>query len=120
MTLGIKSSEADSLLDTLLGSGPGITVHTGDPGAAGTSNASVGDNTKKTITMGSSSGGTKAMTGTGGPWTNGGTSETLSHVAAWITTAFKLSAILSASQAWVSTNTFTLTTFSVSLSPIAA
>jgi hypothetical protein len=120
MTVGIRSAEADSLLDTLLGSTPGITLHTGDPGAAGTSNASAGDNTKKTIAMGSSASGTKAMTGTGGPWTNGGSSETLTHIAAWITTVFKISAALTASQAWANTNTFTLTTFSVSVTPIAA
>src|ERR1044072_790260 len=115
MTVGIKSAEADSLLDTLLGSTPGITLHTGDPGSAGTANASAGDNTKKTISMSSSSAGTKAMSGTGGPWTNGGSSETLSHIAAWITTTFKISAALSASQAWASAHTFTLTSFSVSL-----
>lgn len=120
MTVGIKSSEADSILDTLLGSTPAFTIHVGDPGAAGTSNPSAGDSSKKTGAAGSSSAGTKAMTGTTGPWTNGGTSETISHVAAWITTAFKISSALTASRAWVSGDTFTLTSFSVSITPIAA
>lgn len=120
MTVGIRSAEADSLLDTLLGSTPAFTLHTGDPGAAGTSNASVGDNTKKTGAASASSGGTKSTSASTGPWTNGGTSETISHVAAWITTVFKISAALTASRAWVSADTFTLTSFSVSISPIAA
>lgn len=120
MTTGIAASEANSALDTLLGSGPGITLHTGDPGAAGTASASAGDSSKKTITMGSASAGSKAMTGSGGPWTNGGASETLSHVAAWITTVFKVSGALSSTQAWDSGNTFTLTTFTVSITPVAA
>lgn len=120
MTTGIRSAEADSLLDTLLGSTPAFTIHTGDPGAAGTSNASAGDNTKKTGAAGSSSAGTKAMTGTTGPWTNGGTSETISHIAAWITTVFKVSAALAASRAWATGDTITLTSFSVTLGPVAA
>lgn len=120
MTVGIRSAEADSLLDTLLGSTPGFTLHTGDPGAAGTSNASAGDSSKKTGAASASSGGTKSTSASTGPWTNGGTSETISHVAAWITTVFKISAALTASRAWVSGDTFTLTSFSVSLSPIAA
>lgn len=120
MTTGIKASEANSLLDTLLGSTPAVTLHIGDPGASGTANPSAGDATKITIAAGSASAGSKSMTGTGGPWTNGGASETLSHIAVWITTAFKVSGALSASQAWASGNTFTLTTLTVSITPVAA
>lgn len=120
MTTGIRGAEANSLLDTLLGSTPAFTIHVGDPGAAGTGNPSVGDATKITGAASSASAGSKALSSNAGPWTNGGTSETLSHVASWITTVFKVSAALSASQAWASGNTFTLTTFTVSISPIAA
>lgn len=120
MTVGISATAANSALDTLLGATPAVTLHTGDPGAAGTANASAGDATKITIAAASASAGSKAMTGSGGPWTNGGTSETLSHISLWITTVFKLSSALSASQPWVSGNTFTLTSLTVALSPIAA
>ena len=120
MTVGIRSADADSLLDTLLGSTPAFTLHTADPGAAGTSNASVGDSTKKTGAASASSGGTKSISSAVTGWTNGGTSETISHVSCWITTTFKVSSALTASRAWVSGDTFSLSTFSVSLSPIAA
>lgn len=120
MTTGIRTAEANSLLDTLLGSTPAFQIHVGDPGAAGTSNLSAGDATKITGAMASASAGSKALSANAGPWTNGGTSETLSHVSAWITTVFKISAALTASQAWVASNTFTLTTFTVSVTPLAA
>jgi hypothetical protein len=123
MTVGVRAAEANSILDTLLGATPAFTIHVGDPGAAGTSNPSGADATKITGAMSSASAGSKALSANVGPWTNGTTaavSETLSHVAAWITTVFKISAALTSSQAWVSTNTFTLTTFTVSVTPIAA
>ena len=73
--------------------------------------------------MAAASGGSKAMTGSAGPWTNGGTSETLTHISLWTASTagtFNGSAALSASQAWVSTNTFTLTSLSIAITPIAA
>jgi len=120
MTAGISATAANSALDTLLGSTPAFTLHTGDPGSAGTANASAGDATKITGAMSSASAGSKALSANAGPWTNASTTETLTHVSAWITTVFKLSAALTASQAWVDTNTFTLTTFTVSITPVAA
>jgi hypothetical protein len=63
------------------------------------------------------------MTGTQPVWTNGGTTETISHISVWdaITTGnFIYSAALTTPQAWVSTNTLTLTSLAVSLTPIAA
>lgn len=102
-----------------------IKLHTnvGDPGASGTANAAAGDTTRKTVTWGSVSGGSLAMTAMSGSWTNGGTSETLGYISAWDSTTagnFIFSAALTASQAWASGNTFSLTSLSFALTPIAA
>jgi hypothetical protein len=120
MTVGISATAANSALDTLLGSTPAFTLHIADPGAAGTTSPSAGDATKITGAMSAAAAGSKALSSNAGPWTNGGATETLSHVAAWITTVFKISAALTASRAWIATDTFTLTGFTVSITPIAA
>jgi hypothetical protein len=73
--------------------------------------------------MGTASGGSIAMTGTAGPWTNGGTSETISDISGWTASTagtFQASGALTASQPWVSTNTFTLTSLTIAITPIAA
>ena len=52
-----------------------------------------------------------------------GTSETLTHISLWTASTagtFNGSAALTAPQAWVSTNTFTLTSLSIAITPIAA
>lgn len=100
-----------------------IKLHTGDPGAAGANNAAVGSATRVVNTYAAASAGSKAMNGTLPVWTNGGTSETISHISGWDAVSagnFLWSAALTAGQAWVSTNTFTLTSLSISFTPIAA
>jgi hypothetical protein len=100
-----------------------IQLHVADPGVAGTTSPSVGDATRKSITYAAASAGSKAMNGTLPVWTNGGTTETISHISSWdaVTAGnFLFSAALTASQAWVSGNTFTLNTLTISFSPIAA
>lgn len=124
MTLGFASSVVNGWLDgTFSTTNAWVKLFTGDPGASGASNAAAGDTTRKQATMAAASGGSKAMTGTAGPWTNGGTSETISHIGLFsLVTAgvFQASGALSASQAWVSTNTFTLTSLTIAITPIAA
>jgi hypothetical protein len=64
-----------------------------------------------------------ALTGTQPVWTNGGTSETISHISVWDASSagnFDYSVALTTPQAWVSTNTFTLTGLTISIAPIAA
>lgn len=103
--------------------GTWVALHVGDPGASGTANPSVGDATRKTVSQGAASSGSMSISGTSGPWTNGGTSETLSHVSVWDASSsgnFLYSAALSSSQAWASTNTFTLNALTVSIAPLAA
>jgi hypothetical protein len=121
---------ANGWLDTLRGGSnftafatPFVKLHTGDPGSAGTANAAAGSTTRVAVTQSAASGGSITISGTNPVWTNGGTSETLTHVSIWSASTsgtFMYSVALTASQAWVSTNTFTLTSLTVSLSPLAA
>lgn len=132
MTVGVSTvNTANAWLDCIRASGSTRTVvagtfvklHTGDPGAAGAGNAAVGSTTRVAVTQAAASGGAIAQNGTSPVWTNGGTSETLTHISVWDASSagnFLYSVALTASQAWVSTNTFTLTSLGVSISPLAA
>jgi len=128
MTVGLAAAHANGILSVYRGTAltavttPFIQLHTGDPGAAGTTSVSAGSTTRNAITWNAPSGGSMTLN-TLAAWTNGGTSETISHCSLWdASTAgnFKQSFALTASQAWVSTNTLTLTTFTLSYTPIAA
>lgn len=124
MTVGLAASVVNGWLDgTFATATCWVKLHTADPGASGATGAAVGDATRKQATMAAASGGSKAASASVGPWTNGGTSETLSHISLWSASSagtFNGSGALSASQAWASTNTFTLTALSVAITPIAA
>lgn len=132
MTVGVSTANvANKWLDVIRTGGSSFTaittayvsLHTSDPGASGATGLSAGDGTRKSVSHGAVSGGSMSISGTAGPWTNGGTSETITHVAVWdASTAgnFLYSAALSAGQAWASGNTFTLNGLTVSVSPLAA
>jgi hypothetical protein len=124
MTLGLAASVVNGWLDgSFSTTNAWVKLHTADPGAAGATAAAAGDTTRKQATMASASAGAKAMTGTAGPWTNVSTTETITHISLWTLVSagtFQGSAVLSASQAWVNTNTFTLTSLSIAITPIAA
>lgn len=124
MTVGLASAIVNNWLDTdFATAGAFIKLHTADPGASGATAAAAGDTTRKQATMAAASAGSKAMTSMAGSWSNGGTSETLSHISIWSASSagtFKGSCALSASQAWASGNTFSLNSFSVAITPIAA
>jgi hypothetical protein len=129
MTAGLSAvNTANAILNIYRGttftgvSTPFIQLHTGDPGASGTSNVSVGSTTRNAIVWSAASAGSMALSSLSA-WTNGGTSETITHVSLWSASSagtFYASYALSASQAWVSTNTLTISTFTLSLSPLAA
>jgi hypothetical protein len=73
--------------------------------------------------MASPSGGSISMTGTAGPWTNVSTTETISDIGIWTASTagtFNASGALTANQPWVNTNTFTLTSLTIAITPIAA
>ena len=100
-----------------------VKLHTGDPGANGTSNAAAGDTTRKAMTQSAASGGAIALSGTAPVWTNGGTSETITDISVWDAPTggtFLYSIQLTSSKAWVSGDTLTLNTCGVSVSPLAA
>lgn len=124
MTVGFAAAIVNGWLDgTFATATCYVKLHTGDPGAAGATAAAAGDTTRKQATMAAASGGSKAASASVGPWTNGGTSETLSHISLWTASSsgtFNASAALSSSQAWASGNTFTLTALVISITPIAA
>lgn len=124
MTVGLASGIVNNWLDTdFATAGCYVKLHTADPGSAGTTAAAAGDTTRKQATMAAASGGSKAMTSMASSWSNGGTSETLSHISLWSASSagtFKGSAALTSSQAWASGNTFSLTSLSIAVTPIAA
>jgi hypothetical protein len=124
MTVGLAAAAVNSFLDTTFATASCfIKLHTADPGAAGATAAAAGSTTRVQATMAAASAGSKAMTSMASTWTNGGTSETLSHISLWSASTagtFNGSAALTASQAWASTNTFTLTSLSIAITPIAA
>jgi hypothetical protein len=124
MTVGFASAIVNGWLDGTFATATNyVKLHTADPGSAGATAAAAGDTTRKQATMASASAGSKAMTGTTGPWTNGGTTETISHLSLWTASSsgtFNASATLTTPQPWVSTNTFTLTGLTISVTPIAA
>ena len=130
MTLGLSAANlANKWLDMLAGTAftaPAntfIKLHTADPGSAGTTAAAAGDATRKQVTWGAAAAGSKAMSSMSGSWTNGGTSETLSHISGWDNVSagvFLFSAALSSTQAWNTSNVYALTTLTVALTPIAA
>src|SRR5690242_7266313 len=123
MTVGLSAANtANAWLNVLRGNSAGTTftapavqaakLHTGDPGSAGTANAAAGDTTRKALAFAAASAGSMSLASSPSAWTNGGTSETISHISVWDATSagnFQYSAALTASQAWASTNTFTLT-----------
>lgn len=124
MTVGFAAAAVNGWLDgTFATASCFAKLHTADPGAAGATAAAAGDTTRKQATMAAASGGSKAASASVGPWTNGGTSETLTHISLWSASSagtFNGSAALSASKAWASGDTFTLTALTISITPIAA
>lgn len=132
MTIGVSTvNVANAWLDCIRASGVTRTVvagtyvklHTADPGSAGATAAAAGSTTRVAVTQSAASGGAIAQSGTAPVWTNGGTSETLTHISVWdaLTAGnFLYSVALTSSQAWASGNTFTLTTLGVSIAPLAA
>lgn len=83
MAVGFISSVADTELDSLVGTYDYIQLHTGDPGAAGTSNVA-GNDTRKQVTFGSASGGTVSNSAAI-LWSDGevDTQETYTHFSLW-------------------------------------
>lgn len=124
MTTGLTAAIVNNWLDTDFATAAMfIKLHTGDPGAVGTTAAAVGSTVRVQATMAAAASGSKAMTSMASVWTNGGTTETLSHISIWTLAAagtFKGSGALSVAQSWASGNTFSLTTLTIAIAPITA
>lgn len=128
MAVGLSATNlANKLLDTVRNTsfavaGTFVKVHTGDPGT-GAANASAGSTARPQVTFAAASNGAIALTGTQPVWTNGGTSETVTHISVWDSaTAGNLlwTAQLASSKAWSAGDTLTLTSCGLSLSPLAS
>lgn len=131
MAVGLHAVNlANKWLDMLAGTAftaPATTVarlHTGDPGSAGTANASA-NTTRVAYTWSAASAGSKAIsnTPTWATWASG--SETLTHIATWdnLTAGagnFLFSAALTTSKSITNGDTFTLSSLSIGLTPLAA
>lgn len=128
MTVGLSATNtANAMLNGLRNvsfavAGTFVKLHVGDPGT-GASNAAAGSTTRPQVTFSAASNGAIALTGTQPTWTNGGTSETVTHISVWDSaTSGNLlwTAQLTTQKAWASGDTLTLTSCGLSLSPLAA
>lgn len=130
MTVGLAATTlANKWLDMLGGTAftaPATTaakLHTGDPGAAGTANAS-SVTTRPAITWAAAAAGSKAMNNTPSWATWAGTNgEVVTHISVWDATSagnFLFSAQLSASKTVNTGDTLNLTALTFAFTPIAA
>lgn len=126
MTAGASTARANSILNVHRNTAysgiatPFIKLHIGDPGSAGTTNPSA-VTTRNAITWNAAAAGSMTLN-TLGTWAMT-TSETLSHVSEWdASTAgnFIESWAMTAGVAVVNGSTFSISTYTLSVSPIAA
>lgn len=130
MATGISAAQANAMLDAYMkgtsyagNSTPYVKLHTGDPGAAGTSNAAT-NTTRAAATFAVAASGANA-TNADVNWTNVSTTETYSHVSFWTASSagtFLGSAALTASKAVTAGDNFTIPSGSLTmaLTPVAA
>jgi hypothetical protein len=128
MAVGLATATANGWLNTLRGvaytapAGLFVKLHTGDPGAAGTANASA-VTTRNALTMAAASGGSIALSSLAAYAMTA--TETITHISLWDTVGpsggtFLASGTLSASKAVNNGDSLTFNTLTASLTPIAA
>jgi hypothetical protein len=126
MTVGLVASQANSYLNTYRNTAspaiatPFVKLHTGDPGSAGTSNAS-GVTTRNAIAWSAASGGSMALSSLSSFSMTG--SETISHISIWDASTsgnFLQSCALTASVPVINGSTLSFSAVTLALSPIAA
>lgn len=128
MAVGLNTTNlANNWLNMLRGTaftaptGLYVKLHTGDPGAAGSANASV-VTTRSVLTLAAASAGAVALTGTQPSWSMT-SAETISFISVWDNASagnFLWSAQLSVAKTVANGDTLTLTTCGLSLTPLAA
>lgn len=126
MTAGVTATTANAWLNTWRNTAASavatvfVKLHTGDPGSAGTSNAS-GVTTRNQVTWSAASGGSMALSSLSAYSMTG--TETITHISFWDASTsgtFLGSAALSSSKSVANGDTLTFTTLTVAISPIAA
>lgn len=134
MTVGLSATNlANGWINTIRGNSNGsnftapavlaVKLHTGDPGSAGTSNAS-SVTTRNAIGLAAASAGSTSLSATVS-WTSwaGTNGEVVSHISVWDSTTagnFLFSVALTASKTVNTGDTLTLSTLTFALTPIAA
>lgn len=130
MAVGLSTTGLANLwLDTLGGAAatPGTTLyaklHTGDPGSAGTANAS-SVTTRVALAWAAAASGSKSINNTPSWATWAGTSpETISHISVWdnlTVGTFRYSFALTTSKTVTTGDTLNLTSHTFALTPLAA
>lgn len=124
MTPGLSSAVANAMLNALDDAGTWtaptevwIKLHTGDPGAAGTSNAA-SNTTRKQTAFGSAAAGS-ATTTTDLTWTSVSATESYSHISAWDSSSggnFLWSDALDTTRGVTAGDTFTIATGDIDMS----
>lgn len=126
MTVGLAPATANAFLNVFRNTtytaitSVFVKLHVGDPGAAGTTNASA-VTTRNAIVWAAASGGSMALSTLSAFSMT--TTETISHVSLWdASTAgtFLQSAVLTASVPVINGSTLTFSAFTVAFTPIAA
>ena len=126
MTVGITAAQANAYLNVYRNTAASaiatvfVQLHTGDPGAAGTSNVAA-LTTRNQITWNAASGGSMTLA-TLSNFTMTA-SETISHVSLWTASTagtFLQSCALTASVPVINGSTLSFSSFTVSFTPIAA
>lgn len=130
MAVGLAVGQANAILDALCRSvaysdpaGFFLKLHTGDPGAAGTTNAAT-ETTRQATTFSAAASGA-ITTSADTTWTNVSTSETYSHWSAWsanVAGTFLCSDALNVAKAVTAGDTFTIAAgdLDIDISVIAA
>lgn len=122
MTTGMTAAQANTLLDTQLPNTRAFALHTGDPGAAGTANASA-TTTRVLGTWNSAAAASKALTSASVWPAWAAANETITHVSVWTATTagtFIESAVLTSSKGMTTGDILSLGTYTRTITPIAA
>jgi len=103
---------------------PHVSLHTADPGAAGTTALVSPDPTRKAVAFAAAGGGSKAANGTLPSWTNWASgTETVSHLGLWTASSagtFLGSVALTVPKVVNDTDTFNITAITLAISTLAA
>lgn len=122
-TVNVANAWLNTFLNTSCSfAGVYVQLHTGQPGSAGTSNPGAGSTTRLHAGFSAPSGGTLSLSSAMGPWTNGGTNETLTDITLWTAASggtFLASLPLTVTKPWANGDTFTLNTLTIELIPLA-